>query len=221
MSLQVPQGGGTRLYGHRAGPAQPGPGSQPLPAGHDYDFVIGSIHNIRGCEDFFLFGSFPGGARLYRRPADHLLGGGAGGHRLGGSLTPWAIYPPLRYIEGGPRHPGGPLQASRGHRRHFPGAGLIPGKALEVNTSACARRLAVPAGPAPWRRYRELGGELVTWARTPIARKTWARALKRAWTCCGGGIPPFAVYEQHKLHFAAAAVIGSFHGWIGSYRPKS
>ena len=56
MALEIPQGGSTRFYrGIELGqPNQDLEAAEQALAGRDYDFVIGSIHNIRGYEDFFF-----------------------------------------------------------------------------------------------------------------------------------------------------------------------
>ena len=53
---QAPQGAATRFYrGIELGqPNQDPQAAQEALQGRDYDFVIGSIHNIRGYEDFFF-----------------------------------------------------------------------------------------------------------------------------------------------------------------------
>ena len=50
MALEIPQGGSTRFYrGIELGqPNQDLEAAEQARAGRDYDFVIGSIHNIRG-----------------------------------------------------------------------------------------------------------------------------------------------------------------------------
>ena len=51
---------------------------------------------------------------------------------------------------------------------------------------ACARRLAGLCRTCPWCAVTgSWGASWSPWVRTPTAWKTWARALKRAWTCCG------------------------------------
>ena len=154
-------GGRTRFYkGIELGQPNQDPDSAALALeGRDYDFVIGSIHNIRGYEDFFYLdysqvepGFIDALLTTYWEEEREVIAWGQF-DALGPSHLPSALY------RGGPRHPGGPLQASRGHRRHFSGALIDSGKALEVNTSGLRQKIgrALPDLPLV-RRYRELGG---------------------------------------------------------------
>lgn len=130
--------------------------------GRPYDFVIGSIHNIRDYEDFFFL-DYSGAPEGY---IDSLLTAywqellemiAWGNFDALGHLT----YP-LRYIQG---DHGIPVDLEK----HGEAIGQVlsaliqAGKALEVNTSGLRQKIGCTLPDLPLlKRYRELGGRLVT-----------------------------------------------------------
>lgn len=130
--------------------------------GRDYDFVIGSLHNIRGFEDFFFLDYSKEPADFVPRLLDAYFAElveliGWGDFDSLGHLT----YP-LRYIEG---DHGIPVNLER-HREQIDQVFRLliqKGKALEVNTSGLRQKIGRTLPDLPLlRRYRELGGKLVT-----------------------------------------------------------
>lgn len=164
MALQIPQGGTTRFYrGIELGqPNQDPQAAQAALEGRDYDFVIGSIHNIRGYEDFFFLDY----SQVEPGYIDHLLTTYWEEER---EVIAWGQFDslghltyPLRYIQG---DHGIPVDLTK-HREAIDGifqALIQAGKALEVNTSGLRQKIGCTLPDLPLlRRYRELGGELVT-----------------------------------------------------------
>ena len=136
MALEIPQGGSTRFYrGIELGqPNQDLEAAEQALAGRDYDFVIGSIHNIRGYEDFFFLDY----SKIERGFIDALL---ETYWQEELEVIRWGKFDslghltyPLRYIQG---DHGIPVDLSR----HSDAIDTIfralrdSGKALEVNTS--------------------------------------------------------------------------------------
>lgn len=201
MSLQVPQGGRTRFYkGIELGQPNQDPDSAALALeGRDYDFVIGSIHNIRGYEDFFYLdysqvepGFIDALLTTYWEEEREVIAWGqfdALGH----------LTYPLRYIEG---DHGIPVDLSK-HQEAIDGifrALIDSGKALEVNTSGLRQKIgrALPDLPLV-RRYRELGGELVTLGSDAHCAEDLGKGIEAGMDLLReAGFRRFAVYEQHK-----------------------
>ena len=201
MSLQVPQGGRTRFYkGIELGQPNQDPDSAALALeGRDYDFVIGSIHNIRGYEDFFYLdysqvepGFIDALLTTYWEEEREVIAWGqfdALGH----------LTYPLRYIEG---DHGIPVDLSK-HQEAIDGifrALIDSGKALEVNTSGLRQKIgrALPDLPLV-RRYRELGGELVTLGSDAHCAEDLGKGIEAGMDLLWeAGFRYFAVYEQHK-----------------------
>lgn len=201
MALQIPQGGSTRFYtGIELGQPNQDPASAALALeGRDYDFVIGSIHNIRGYEDFFFLDY----SQVAPGFIDELL------------TTYWAeeqeviawgqfdslghLTYPLRYIEG---DHGIPVDLSR-HREAIDGifrALIDAGKALEVNTSGYRQKIGRPLPDLPLvKRYRELGGELVTLGSDAHTTADLGRGIAEGMEMLReAGFRYFTVYERHK-----------------------
>ena len=131
-------------------------------AGRDYDFVIGSIHNIRGYEDFFYLD-------YSKEPADFVDRVLSAYWEEELEVIEWGDFDslghltyPLRYIQG---DHGIPVDLSK-HRERIDAifqALIEKGKALELNTSGLRQKIGRTLPDLPLlRRYRELGGKLVT-----------------------------------------------------------
>ena len=106
---------------------------------------------------------------------------------------------PLRYIEG---DHGIPVDLSK-HQEAIDGifrALIDSGKALEVNTSGLRQKIgrALPDLPLV-RRYRELGGELVTLGSDAHCVEDLGKGIEAGMDLLReAGFRRFAVYEQHK-----------------------
>lgn len=201
MALQIPQGTSTRFYrGIELGqPNQDVEAAEEALQGRDYDFVIGSIHNIRGFEDFFYLDY----SQLEPGYIDQLL------------TTYWEeelevihwgkfdslghLTYPLRYIEG---DHGIPVDLAK-HRdaidtifREL----ITSGKALEVNTSGYRQKIGRPLPDLPLvRRYRELGGELITLGSDAHSTQDLGKGIEEGMEMLReAGFRHFAVYEQHR-----------------------
>lgn len=145
-------------------------------AGRDYDFILGSLHNVAGEEDFYTLGH--SGAEKAR--VESLV---SKYYREMWEMTEWGSFDSLAHITY-------PL-------RYFPADGYRPDislhrqeieevlkslirkeKALEMNTS----RLGKPDGPQLpdleiFTRYRELGGRLVTLGSDAHCAKDLAQGI--------------------------------------------
>ena len=201
MALQSPPGTSTRFYrGIELGqPNQDVEAAEEALQGRDYDFVIGSIHNIRGFEDFFYLDY----SQLEPGYIDQLL------------TTYWEeelevihwgkfdslghLTYPLRYIEG---DHGIPVDLAK-HRdaidtifREL----IASGKALEVNTSGYRQKIGRPLPDLPLvRRYRELGGELITLGSDAHSTQDLGKGIEEGMEMLReAGFRHFAVYEQHR-----------------------
>ena len=106
---------------------------------------------------------------------------------------------PLRYIEG---DHGIPVDLSR-HREAIDGifrALIDAGKALEVNTSGYRQKIGRPLPDLPLvKRYRELGGELVTLGSDAHTTADLGRGIAEGMEMLReAGFRYFTVYERHK-----------------------
>lgn len=201
MALQIPQGGATRFYrGIELGqPNQDPAAAEEALAGRDYDFVIGSIHNIRGYEDFFFLDY----SRVEPGYIDHLL---ATYWEEELEVIRWGRFDalghltyPLRYIQG---DHGIPVDLSR-HQEAIDSifrALIGSGKALEVNTSGYRQKIGRPLPDLPLvRRYRELGGELVTLGSDAHSTADLGKGIEDGMDLLReAGFRYLAVYEGHR-----------------------
>ena len=201
MALQIPQGGATRFYrGIELGqPNQDPAAAEEVLAGRDYDFVIGSIHNIRGYEDFFFLDYSP----VEPGYIDHLL---ATYWEEELEVIRWGRFDalghltyPLRYIQG---DHGIPVDLSR-HQEAIDSvfrALIGSGKALEVNTSGYRQKIGRPLPDLPLvRRYRELGGELVTLGSDAHSTADLGKGIEDGMDLLReAGFRYLAVYEGHR-----------------------
>ena len=197
---QVPQGGGCRFYrGIELGQPNQDPASaQEALSGRNYDFVIGSIHNIRGYEDFFFLDY----SKVEPEFIDQLL---TTYWEEEQEVIAWGNFDslghltyPLRYIEG---DHGIPVDLSK-HREAIDGifrALIQKGKALEVNTSGLRQKIGRTLPDLPLlRRYRELGGELVTLGSDAHSTGDLGKGIDEGMELLEeAGFRYFAVYEQH------------------------
>ena len=167
--------------------------------GRAYDFVIGSIHNIRDYEDFFFldYTNAPAGY------VDHLLTAywqelleliSWGGFDALGHLT----YP-LRYIQG---DHGIPVDLEK-HREAIDQvltALVKADKALEVNTSGLRQKIGRTLPDLPLlKRYRALGGRLVTLGSDAHSTRDLGKGIDEGMDVLKeAGFTEFAVYTQRK-----------------------
>ncbi len=191
----------TRFYrGIELGqPNQDPQAAQEALQGRDYDFVIGSIHNIRGYEDFFF--------RDYSQVApdfiDQLLTtyweeeleviAWGGVRHPGPPDLPPAVYP------GGAWHPADLAKHQEAIDQIFR-ALIDAGKALEVNTSGYRQKIGRPLPDLPLvRRYRELGGELVTLGSDAHSTQDLGKGIEEGMEMLQeAGFRDVALYEQRK-----------------------
>ena len=162
----------------------------------EFDFVLASVHNVRGKEDFFdLDYTKENLEEVLERYFDELLQTieWGGFDSLAHLTYPW------RYIVG--EH-GIPIDDKRWEKRIDEVLKLLieKGKALEVNTSGLRQRLGVSMPDLPvLRRYRELGGSLVTigsdahrWADVGAGIERGLELLQKA------GFGHFAIYVSRQ-----------------------
>ncbi len=188
------------LYGVELGQAVQEPElAEKLLAENDYDFVIGSVHNIRGHEDFyFLDYTKTDPQELLGRYFDELLETAeAGRYDVLGHIT----YP-LRYIVG---ENGINIDMKRysGIIDEILRTVIKNGKGIEINTSGLRQkygRTFPDAGTV--KRYRELGGRILTIGsdahRTGDLGKGIAEGIELARNC---GFTEIAVYKERKPTF--------------------
>ena len=149
-------------YGLERGEAHEYPDcTRAMLAAHDFDFVIGSLHNNVGAPDFYLVpfekmsdGEYHAVMREYFETTLEMLDVG-GFNSLGHLGYPWRLSVPKG-------HPADP----DGHRAVIDEIYRVlirEGVALEVNASGLRKEVGV-VHPLPGMiaRYRELGGRLVT-----------------------------------------------------------
>ncbi len=192
---------GVRFYrGIELGqPNQDPEAAQEALSGREYDFVIGSIHNIRGFEDFFFldYSCVERGFidKLLSTYWEELLEVAAwGGFDSLGHLT----YP-LRYIEGD--H--GIAVDLEKHREAIDcvfQALIRAGKALEVNTSGLRQKIGRTLPDLPLlKRYRELGGKLVTLGSDAHNTEDLGKGIDEGMELLKqAGFTEFAVYEKRR-----------------------
>lgn len=200
-SLTVPQG--LRFYrGIELGqPMQDLSGAEEAVARYPYDFIIGSLHNLRGQEDFYymdcrhmdpeeLF-------KILDRYWDELLDMISwGGFDSLGHLT----YP-LRYIQG---DQGVQVDMARHQEkidRVFT-ALIEKGKALEVNTSGLRQKIGATLPDLPLlRRYYELGGRLVTLGSDAHRTEDLGKGIDQGMELLKkAGFTQFTIYIQREPH---------------------
>lgn len=167
--------------------------------GRSYDFVIGSIHNIRGFEDFFFLDY----SQVERDFIDKLLATyweelleviAWGNFDSLGHLT----YP-LRYIQGEHGIPVD-LEKHAGAIDRIFAALIRSGKALEVNTSGLRQKIGRTLPDLPLlSRYHELGGRLVTLGSDAHSAEDLAKGIDEGMEVLRqAGFTEFAVFEKRR-----------------------
>ena len=197
--LTAPEGL-TFLRGIELGQATQNPGgAREAAEKFPYDLAIGSLHNLRGREDFYYLDcrskSQDEIAGLLNEYWDELLEM----IELGGFDTLGHLTYPLRYIQGEQgvrvdleRHAGRIDEVFRsliGHR-----------KALEVNTSGLYGKFG-ETFPVPGllRRYYELGGRLLTFGSDAHTTENLGRGIDRAMEQAREiGFKEFTIYRRHE-----------------------
>ncbi len=180
-------------------PAQAKQVADELLASMEFDFVIGSVHNVPNQEDFyFLHYTEENAAAILDAYFDELMAT----IQWGNFDTLAHITYPWRYIE---MRDGVSIPKERYQERFDQvfRALIQKGKALEINTSDL-RNGAMEAAPGMelLKRYRELGGKLVTigsdahrWMDVGAGIEMGLEMLSRA------GFRYFTVYDGRKPHF--------------------
>ena len=129
--------------------------------GYHFDFVLGSLHNLRGEEDFYYWDydaltddEIDGAMRKYFAELAELV-------RWGGFHSLAHLTYPLRYIPAQHRSAG--LSAWSSAIDDILCTAAQKGIALEINTSGLRQPIGETFPPAGIvRRFRELGGEYIT-----------------------------------------------------------
>ncbi len=197
--LSVPKGL-VFLKGIELGQATQNPeGAREAVEKYPYDFVIGSLHNLRDKEDFYYMDC----REKPREEIDGLLDAywdellemiELGGFDSLGHLT----YP-LRYIQGEQ----GVIVDLERHYEKIDGVFkslMEHKKALEVNSSSFFNGLGeTMPGPGLLRRYYELGGRLLTFGSDSHRTEHLGRGIDRAMAEAREiGFTEFALYRQHE-----------------------
>ena len=197
--LDVPEGI-TFLRGIELGQITQNPeGAREALEKYPYDLAIGSLHNLRGREDFYYIDcrskSQDEIAGLLNEYWDEVLEM----IELGGFDTLGHLTYPLRYIQGEQgvhvdleRHLGRIDEIFRSLIGH--------GKALEVNTSGLYGKFGETfPGPGLLRRYYELGGRLLTFGSDAHTTENLGRGIDMAMDQAREiGFKEFAVYRRHE-----------------------
>ncbi len=167
--------------------------------GRAYDFVIGSIHNIRDFEDFFFL-DYTGAPEGYI----HSLLTAYWQELL--EMIAWGRFDalghltyPLRYIQG--EH-GIPVDLEK-HQDAIDQvltALIKSGKALEVNTSGLRQKIGRTLPDLPLlKRYHDLGGRLVTLGSDAHCTADLAKGIDQGMeTLKAAGFTHFALYVQRQ-----------------------
>ena len=200
MDALNPPEGLTFLRGLELGqPMQNLRGAEEAVARYPYDFVIGSLHNLRGRQDFYYMD-----CRSMDPEELHGLLDDYWSEIL--EMISWGKFDslghltyPLRYIQGDQgvqvdmsRHAGRIDQVLR--------ALIQKGIALEVNTSGLRQKLGeTMPGPALLRRYYELGGRLVTLGSDAHRTEDLGKGIDQGMELLKQtGFTEFAIFRQHK-----------------------
>ena len=161
-----------------------------------WDFVIGSLHNLRDMDDFcFLDFTREDVPALLERYFDELL-----------EVAQWGKFDtlahltyPLRYICG---EYGIPVSVEPYREKIVCLFQTLihSGKALEINTSGWRQKLGTSMPDAPWLSlYRELGGEMVTiGSDAHYSQHIGAHIDRGLETLRELGFPGITVFEQRR-----------------------
>ncbi len=188
------------LRGMEVGQATQNPeGAREAVEKYPYDFVIGSLHNMRGEMDFYYMDCREKTqdeiAGLLYRYWDELLEM----IELGGFDSLGHLTYPLRYIQG---EQGVIVDLERHYDRidQVFKSLIEHKKALEVNSSSLFNKLGeTMPGPALLRRYYELGGRLLTFGSDSHCTEHLGRGIDRAMTGAREiGFKEFAIYRRHE-----------------------
>lgn len=168
-------------------------------SGREYDFVIGSIHNVAGARDFYYLGhtgAKPEGGwdPMFSRYFQEIL-----------DMIHWGNFDSLAHITYPLRYLAAPGEAPSfdSHREELEAvlAGLIrTDKALEMNTS----RLLRPGAPKLpdleiFTQYRQMGGKLVTLGSDAHCAEDLAQGIDEGMEILKqAGFTEFAVYQQRR-----------------------
>ena len=160
----------------------------------DFDFVIGSTHCIHGDQDFY-FMDFKGADpyALLSDYFDELLAVA----KLGRFDTLAHLTYPLRYMNG-KYHLGVELSPMDDRIDELFKVLIQSGKALEINTSDLRKDPPVLIPPLKYlKRYRELGGELITFGSDAHCAEAIAGGIPEAMEFAKeAGFRYFAFYKQ-------------------------
>lgn len=169
----------------------------------EFDFVLASVHNVKGREDFF---DLDYGTVNLEEVLEQYFDEIRQTVEWGGFDSLAHLTYPWRYIVG--EH-GIPLDSARWEKRIDEVLRLLvaKGKALEVNTSGFRQRIGVSMPDLPvLLRYRELGGKLVTlgsdahrWADVGGGIEQGLELLQKA------GFSHYAVYVSRQPHLLPIA----------------
>lgn len=180
-------------------PMQDLPGAQEAVARFDYDFIIGSLHNLRGEEDFYYIDASALPLEqihsLLDRYWEELLEMiDWGGFDSLGHLT----YP-LRYIQG-ERGVFVDLERHAGKIDQVFQALVKKGIGMEVNTSGLRQKLGETMPNLELlKRYYALGGRLVTLGSDAHCTEDLGKGIDEGMELLkAAGFTQFAVYEKRK-----------------------
>lgn len=179
-------------------PLQDLPAAEEALASSDLDFVLASVHNLRGERDFYYARRDSAEknlrsilSRYFREVLETVEWGRF--DSLAHLTYPW------RYLAGREGIPI-PEQDWSAEFDAILRAVVRKGKALELNTSGFRQELGVSMPDLPvFQRYRELGGELVTIGSDAHRREDVGADIGRGLALLKqAGFRSYAVYEAHR-----------------------
>lgn len=171
------------------------------------DFIIGSVHNLRGTADFWRGRAGGEDKEMFktRERCESLLECYVSEleetERLGEFDVIGHIGYPLRYMRA--FYPDITLEGQTERLAELFRRLIRAGKGIEVNTSGLRGELGETM-PAPWliRLYRDLGGEIITIGSDAHSAKDTGKGIKDAKNLIRGiGFTRFCVYNRRKENF--------------------
>lgn len=170
-------------------------------AGRTYDFVIGSLHSLQNCRDFFFWKEL--NMAVYEA-LDRYFAELYAMVRAGGFDTLAHLTYPLRYIVG---EAGIAVDMSRytDHIRDLLRLLAEKGIALELNTSGLRQKIGVTLPDISYMKlYKSLGGELVTIGSDAHCAADLGRGLQEGLSLLEeAGFTHYAVFQNRQPRMVA------------------
>lgn len=173
--------------------------SEKILSDYDFDFVIGSLHNLEGEEDFYFL-DYTGldCDELLKRYFDELL-----------ALAEWNGFDVLGHITYPLRYICGKYGIEVDIEKHYDTIDKIlttvikNGKGIEINSSGLFTEIKKTSPDLPLvRRYRELGGKIITvGSDAHTVQRVGAGIEEAIETARASGFSEICYYEKRKPNF--------------------